>query len=116
MKLFLQLTACFIALPLALAAETIDVNNIRLVGPYPMTTPLMTDSLDSEGKRIDLDEAFMESPIPSFPKGEERSLPFSIDGEGFYFAGFSIQNTGFAKGKVDVKCESKHKLFIDGNE
>ncbi|MBQ6190669.1 MAG: S9 family peptidase [Bacteroidaceae bacterium] len=116
MKPFIQLTACFIALPLALAAETIDVNNIRLVGPYPMTTPLMTDSLDSEGKRIDLDEAFMESPIPSFPKGEERSLPFSIDGEGFYFAGFSIQNTGFAKGKVDVKCESKHKLFIDGNE
>jgi dipeptidyl aminopeptidase/acylaminoacyl peptidase len=116
MKPFIQLTACFIALPLALAAETIDVNNIRLAGPYPMTTPLMTDSLDSEGKRIDLDEAFMESPIPSFPKGEERSLPFPIDGEGFYFAGFSIQNTGFAKGKVDVKCESKHKLFIDGNE
>jgi len=99
-----------------MAAENIDVNKIRLAGPYPMTTPLMTDSLDSEGKRIDLDEAFMESPLPSFPKGEEKSLPFSIDGEGFYFAGFSIQNTGFAKGKVDVKCESKHKLFIDGNE
>ena len=111
-----HLLLSLIALPALMAAENIDVNKIRLAGPYPMTTPLMTDSLDSEGKRIDLDEAFMESPLPSFPKGEEKSLPFSIDGEGFYFAGFSIQNTGFAKGKVDVKCESKHKLFIDGNE
>ncbi len=111
-----HLLLSLIALPALMAAENIDVNKIRLAGPYPMTTPLMTDSLDSEGKRIDLDEAFMESPLPSFPKGEEKSLPFSIDGEGFYFAGFSIQNTGFAKGKVNVKCESRHKLFIDGNE
>ena len=111
-----HLLLSLIALPALMAAENIDVNKIRLAGPYPMTKPFMTDSLDSEGKKIDLDEVFMESPLPSFPKGEEKSLPFSIDGEGFYFAGFSIQNTGFAKGKVDVKCESKHKLFIDGNE
>ena len=31
-------------------------------------------------------------------------------------AGFTFQNTGFAKGKINVKCESRHKLFIDGNE
>ena len=116
MKLFLQLTACFIALPLILLAETKDVTNIHLIGPYSITKPFMTDSLDSEGKQIDLDEVFMDSPVPTSIKGEETSLPFSINDEGFYFAGFSIQNTGFAKGKVDVKCESKHKLFIDGNE
>ncbi len=116
MKLFLQLTACFIALPLNLLAETKDVTDIRLAGPYSITKPFMTDSLDSEGKQIDLDEVFMDSPVPTSIKGEETSLPFSINDEGFYFAGFSIQNTGFAKGKVNVKCESKHKLFIDGNE
>lgn len=116
MKLFLQLTACFIALPLNLLAETKDVTNIHLIGPYSITKPFMTDSLDSEGKQIDLDEVFMDSPVPTSIKGEETSLPFSINDEGFYFAGFSIQNTGFAKGKVNVKCESKHKLYIDGNE
>ena len=116
MKLFLQLTACFIALPLNLLAETTDVTNIHLIGPYSITKPFMTDSLDSEGKQIDLDEVFMDSPVPTSIKGEETSLPFSINDEGFYFAGFSIQNTGFAKGKVNVKCESKHKLYIDGNE
>lgn len=116
MKLFLQLTACLIALPLNLMAETKDVTNIHLIGPYSITKPFMTDSLDSEGKQIDLDEVFMDSPVPTSIKGEETSLPFSINDEGFYFAGFSIQNTGFAKGKVNVKCESKHKLYIDGNE
>ena len=116
MKLFIQLTACLIALPLNLMAETKDVTNIHLIGPYSITKPFMTDSLDSEGKQIDLDEVFMDSPVPTSIKGEETSLPFSINDEGFYFAGFSIQNTGFAKGKVNVKCESKHKLYIDGNE
>ena len=116
MKLFILLTACFIALPLNLMAETKDVTNIHLIGPYSITKPFMTDSLDSEGKQIDLDEVFMDSPVPTSIKGEETSLPFSINDEGFYFAGFSIQNTGFAKGKVNVKCESKHKLYIDGNE
>lgn len=116
MKLFLQLTACIIALPLNLLAETKDVTDIRLAGPYSITKPFMTDSLDSEGKQIDLDEVFMDSPVPTSIKGEETSLPLSINDEGFYFVGFSIQNTGFAKGKVNVKCESKHKLYIDGNE
>ncbi len=103
-------------LPALMEAETIDVNKIRLAGPYPIAKPFMTDTLDTEGNKIDLDEVYMDSPLPTSPKGEKTSLPFSIDREGFYFAGFSIQNTGFAKGKVNVKCESKHKLFIDGNE
>ena len=108
------LSLCF--LPLMAAAETTDITGIRLAGPYPIAKPFMTDSLDSEGNKIDLDEVFMDSPLPTSPKGEKTSLPFSIDREGFYFAGFSIQNTGFAKGKINVKCESKHKLYIDGNE
>ena len=104
-----------------MAAETIDVNNIRLAGPYPLTKPLMTDSLDSEGKRIDLDEAYMDAytdPLQTSPSMERLPFVLPIDGqsEGVYIAGFSMQNTGFAKGKVNVKCESKHKLFIDGNE
>ena len=103
-------------LPLVMAAETIDVNKIRLAGPYPVAKPFMTDTLDTEGKPIDLDEVYMESPLPTSPRGEEKSIPLPIDGEGFYTASFTMQNTGFAKGKVNVKCESKHKLFIDRNE
>ena len=106
---------------MVMAAETIDVNNIRLAGPYPLTKPLMTDSLDSEGKRIDLDEAYMDAytdPLQTSPSMERLPfvLPIEEESEWVYIAGFTLQNTGFAKGKVNVKCESKHKLFIDGNE
>ena len=121
MKLFAQLTACFIAFSAMLAAETKDVTNIRLAGPYPTTTPLMTDSLDSEGNRIDIEstlmDAFMKSDIWKDKESkEEIILPAANDEPQLYMAGFTLQNTGFAKGKVNVKCESKHKLFIDGNE
>ena len=112
-----------------MAAEVIDVTSIRLVGPYNIAKPLMTDTLDSEGNHIDLDEVMMDGAAPLLlPRGGENaaaktSLPLILSpsgeqegGRALYIAGFTMQNTGFAKGKVDVKCESKHKLFIDGNE
>ena len=108
-------------LPQMMAATTTDVNNIRLSGPYPTIKPLMTDSLDSEGNRIDIEstlmDAFMNTDIwKNQESKEEVVLSATNDEPQLYMAGFTMQNTGFAKGKVNVKCESKHKLFIDGNE
>ncbi|MBO7387905.1 MAG: hypothetical protein J6U15_08870, partial [Lachnospiraceae bacterium] len=117
-----------IALPMMVAAENIDVTSIRLAGPYPTVKPFMTDSLDAEGKKIDLDELYMETTPLQLPRGGENTplqtsttggFVLSPSGEaegGCYLASFTLQNTGFAKGKVNVKCESKNKLFIDGNE
>jgi dipeptidyl aminopeptidase/acylaminoacyl peptidase len=115
-------------LPMMMAAETIDVTNIRLAGPYPMVKPFMTDTLDTEGKKIDLDEDFLNF-NSNFKiqnsKGTGREVngndgfvftKEAEEGSALYIAGFTIQNTGFAKGKVNVKCQSKHKLYIDGNE
>ena len=112
-------------LPTIVAAETIDVTSIRLAGPYNITKPFMTDTLDAEGKRIDLDEVYMAGPLSAPLLGEcikadtssSIALPQRGSGEGALFvAGFTLQNTGFAKGKINVKCESKYKLFLDGNE
>ena len=110
-----------LTLPAMLAAETTDITKIRLSGPYPTMKPLMTDTLDTEKKRIELDDVYMDSPLPqSIPQGGEefRSAPLPFEGneEAMYIASFTLQNTGYAKGKVNVKCESRHKLFIDGNE
>ena len=121
-------------LPAMLEAENIDVTNLRIAGPYLAIKPFMTDSLDSEGNRIDLDEVFMNSPhdlSQALSQKEESSLVQSLPENGFflshsdeqgrslgsiYIASFTLQNIGFAKGKLNVKCESKHKLFINGNE
>ena len=116
-----QFLLSLLFLPTMMAAENIDVTSIRLAGPYQIAKPLMTDTLDNEGNRIDLDKVIMDSnfPQPMLKEGwESRNLPFPLEtaAEGLYMAGFTLQNTGFVKGKINVKCESKHKLFIDGNE
>lgn len=119
-----QLLLTLIALPMMVAADTLDVKNIRLLGPYTMSKPLMTDTLDTEGGRIDLDNVYMDSSLPlplSGEKGVACSLPLPLESEAegcgdIYIASFVIQNTCFAKGKIDVKCDSRHKLFVDGNE
>ena len=117
----LCLGLALIALPAIMAAETIDVKNIRMAGPYSTIKPLMTDSLDSEGNRIDIEstllDAFMKTDIWKDKEAkEEIVLPAANDEPQLYMAGFTFQNTSYAKGKINVKCESKHKLFIDGNE
>lgn len=123
-KIFISL----FVLPMMMAAETIDVTSIRLAGPYPMVKPFMTDTLDTEGKKIDLDEDFLNF-NSNFKiqnsKGTGREVNgndgfvFAAEAKGssaLYIASFTLQNTGFAKGKVNVKCQSKHKLYVDGNE
>ena len=97
-----------------------DLKSLRLAGPFPTTKPLMTDTLDNEGNRIDVEnvllDAFMKTDIWKDKEPKEEQILPSCDEPQLYLAGFTLQNTGFAKGKINVKCESKHKLFIDGNE
>ena len=124
-----KLTALLLAMPLILAAETIDVTTISIVGPYPTVNPLMTDTLDAEGKRINLNEVYMDE--SQFKIKDSKFKAAVLDGDfvlhpsknavakgqgSIFMVGFNFQNTSFAKGKVNVKCESRHKLFIDGNE
>ena len=149
------------------AADTIEVRQVSMAGPYTVSAPLLTDSLDCEGKPISTDDLLFEAspksstkgkdvPLPlTFPKastqptpqgegkaspqlspkgegvksfplgedlveasslGEESGEAWGSDGNALYLMNFTMQNTGFAKGKVNVKCQSKHKLYIDGDE
>ncbi|MBQ5681583.1 MAG: S9 family peptidase, partial [Bacteroidaceae bacterium] len=80
----------------------------------------MTDTLDNEGNRIDIDNVLMDAFVKKdIWKDKETKteivLPATAEPQ-LYMAGFTLQNTGFVKGKINVKCESKHKLFVDGNE
>ena len=118
-KTFWAAFALFV-LPTVVFAENTDINEIRLAGPFSTTKPLMTDSLDSEGKKINIDDVLIDAFVKTdIWKGKETKaevvLPATAEPQ-LYMAGFTMQNTGFVKGKINVKCESKHKLFVDGNE
>ena len=116
----LKATLTLLALPALLAAATTDVTNIRLAGPYPAASPLMTDSLDTEGNRINLDNVLLDGFIRhDVWHGQEEHALIALgtcSSAQLYVAGFTLQNTGFIKGKINVKCKSRNKLFIDGNE
>lgn len=109
-----------LALPTLITAATTPITQLWLVGPYPAAKPLMTDTLDTEGNRIDLDNVLMDAFV-RHDVGKEQSLQSEIilpasDETQIYMAGFSLQNTGFVKGTINVKCKSRHKLFVEGNE
>lgn len=102
-------------------AENIDVTSLRMAGPYPVIKPVMTDSLDAEGKKINLDDLYMEFSVPNSASGQyiTNTLPYILSAQAggvLYMGTFNLQNIGFAKGKINVRCESRHKLYIDGNE
>ena len=85
-------------LPALMAAENFDVTKLHVAGPYPTVKPFMTDTLDAEGKKIDLDELYMESISPTLPKKEgdySSIVPVTLSsgegqGEGLFLASFTI--------------------------
>lgn len=116
----LKTALSLLAIPVCMAAATTDVTNIRLAGPYPAANPFMTDSLDNQGNRIDMDNVLMDAFVRTdlwkdLQPQAEVILP-ATDTPQLYMAGFTLQNIGFAKGRINVKCQSRHKLYVDGKE
>ena len=67
-----KLLISLLFLPALMAAENIDVTNLYMIGPYPTPKPFMTDTLDAEGKKIDLDEVYLESLTPILSEREGK--------------------------------------------
>lgn len=74
-----------------LAAETIEVTNLKVAGPYVQKTPLLVDSTDVQGKRY--------------------SAPDTLGS-----ATFVVENTSYKNVKFDVKGVQMTRLAVDGNE
>ncbi len=99
-------------------AAAVDVDKVLVAGPYPITTPVMTDSLDAECAKLNAEDVFFDTPLPLSLWKEKGVSTDSIlaapEVTSLYVAGFYIENTGYAKCKVNVRCSSKNTLYIDG--
>lgn len=105
---------------IALQAHSIDVHKLFVAGPYPMPTPIITDSLDASCNKVDTAEVLFSTPL-SLTLWKEQGQPTDsiIPAPGatsLTLAGFTIENTGFAKCKISVSCRSRHKVYVDGEE
>lgn len=100
----------------ASAADTLKVSLFRYAGPYAVVGPHQVDTVDMKGKGFDV-KSLLDTPL-SFDalKGaaEVPALPYGDDA--LHLAGFSVQNTSFAKASVDVKGLKDFQVFVDGKK
>ena len=112
---------CFIlAMSACLSSHAIEIQKIRISSPIPESVPILTDTTDVNGKKIETEELLYASPqsLKLWQNGTENTtgiLP-APQQTSLLQAGFIIQNTGFVKADFKVECKSRHTLYIDDSE
>ena len=111
------------------AADELQVNKLRVAGPYTTVAALRIDSVDVKGEKFNEDD-FLKKSISTqvWKKGEEAAfisqgdtLPAVVlQGDSsrstVYVAGFTFDNTHFAKCHVKAKGGQSHLIYIDNKE
>ena len=95
-----------------------EVTAFRQAGPFAVTSPFATDTVDVQGKKFDekslLGAVALSSPTTNVFNGEV--LPSLEDSRSVGLLSFYVNNADYVKGKIEVKGLKNYKLFIDGNE
>ena len=95
-----------------------EVTAFRQAGPFAVTAPFATDTVDVQGKKFDdkslLGSLALSSPATKVFKGE--ILPSLDDSKSVGLLSFYVNNADYLKGKIEVKGPKNYKLFIDGTE
>lgn len=93
---------------LSVNAETIEVQKLKHVGPFPVSTPWMADSVNVKGEKFAM-EGLLDSPL-SFNllnNGKEvaasQLLADHARQNALHLASFTVSNTSRTKATVEVK-------------
>ena len=94
------------------------MDKVFVAGPYPITTPVVTDSVDAKCSKLNPEDVFYDTPLPLTLWQEKGQAVDSVlaapEHTSLLMAGFYIENTGYAKCKVNVKCSSRCTVYVDG--
>ena len=106
------------ALHTSLAQTETRITQFNLAGPYPVASPLASDSIDVNGKKFDdlsfLKGLALEAPVTSAFSGVV--IPSLADTRSAGVLSFYINNKEYLKGKIEVKGPSCYQLFVDDTE
>jgi dipeptidyl aminopeptidase/acylaminoacyl peptidase len=108
------------AMAACLSSHAIEIQKIRISSLIPVSVPILTDTTDVNGKKIETEELLYASPqsLKLWQNGTENTtgiLP-APQQTSLLQAGFTLQNTGFVKADFKVECKSRHTLYIDDSE
>ncbi len=105
-------------------AYGIDVDTVRMTGPFVLQSPLVIDSTDtSQEKFASFD--FLKTPVSTDRLQEGRTVSLSADSSEFccpacekrlVVFSFPFRLETFAKVKVSVSGPRSYKVYIDGRE
>ena len=94
------------------------VSEFRQAGPFAVTTPFSTDTVNVQGQKFD--EKSMLSALPvqieSTANFTGCVLPSLSDSKSVGGLTFYVNNSSYIKGKIEVKGPKNYRLFIDGTE
>lgn len=100
-------------------AANIDIKKFQYAGPYAVHEPFMMAQTDVNGKRFNEEDLLHSALSPdALERGnvlEGGILPQST-GYALHLAGFSVDNTRYAKGRLIVKGIKHYTVYIDGKE
>ena len=94
------------------------VSEFRQAGPFAVTTPFSTDTVNVQGKKFDEKSVLSALPvqIESTANFTGCVLPSLSDSKSVGVLTFYVNNSSYIKGKIEVKGPKNYRLFIDGTE
>ena len=117
MKKSILIAGLMVSLTCAAQVKT-EVTTFRQAGPFAVTVPFATDTVDVQGKKFDdkslLGSVALSSPTTKVFNGQV--LPSLDDSKSVGLLSFYVNNSDYLKGKIEVKGPKNYKLFIDGTE
>ena len=106
---------------LSAVAETIEIQKFKYLGPYPVVTPWMADSVNVKAERFSMDQ-LLDSPL-SFARladGKEvNQLVAAQSGSkqnALHLASFTVSNEARTKATISVSGLKQYRLFVDGEQ
>ena len=101
------------------SAENIEVKSFRYAGPYAVHQPYMIDTVDVNSKAFAI-KKFLDTPLSfeSLKVGTSYSgevLP-ATDGHALHLLEFTLQNTSYAKAKLNIEGLKNYLLYVDGKK
>lgn len=102
----------------AASADTLQIDTLRLAGPFTYDIPLQTDTADVWGKAYDNDAPlYASAPLRLALTGKATATPAALlpgDSKSLYLLGFTLENTRYVKGDVLVEGDAWPDVYIDG--
>lgn len=108
--------------------DTVPVPQATCQGPYVITTPYTTDSLNAKGKTFDVLDLLKQNERMVLPSTVRNGLPTTVcrRDERLTVAAdslpalrvlrFSVQTPRFVKANLKVQGLAHHRVFVDGRE